>query len=112
MTVGIANNDSQIIMGSWLVSFCTDAPTENAKSLTPLLEVGGGFVNWFHCTAQNVEIMEEYERMYEEYLKIEEEVAHMTEPTPDVNVDIQSPHFRDCTCSKAMQNRERNAVSG
>ena len=32
-------NDSQIIMDSWLVSYCTHAPTETAKSLTPLLKV-------------------------------------------------------------------------
>ena len=33
--------NSQNIMDGWLVCSCTDVPTKNAKSLTPLLEVRG-----------------------------------------------------------------------
>ena len=33
-------NDSQSTMDGWLVSSCTDVPTQNAKSLTPIIEVG------------------------------------------------------------------------
>ena len=34
------SNDSHNITYGWLVSSSADVPTQNAKSLTPLLEVG------------------------------------------------------------------------
>ena len=36
------SNDSQSITYGWLVFYSTDVPTQNAKSLTPLLDVGEG----------------------------------------------------------------------
>ena len=59
------------------------------KAISNLCLIGEmGFlhnVSHYHST-QNVEIMREYENMYEEYLKTEINVTHEVDQTPDVSI--------------------------